>query len=494
MRRRRSIACTRSGRSAARAVPALRPGADLRRRRSRLQRLHRARRADCVPIYNALDPRTHHPVAAPRRASQAICVSRQPPARSRSAHREFFFEPPNACPGSGSCSAATAGRISRCRPTSTASAMSRPAITMRFNCSPRAVLNVNRESMARYGHSPATRVFEAAGAGACLITDAFDGVEHSSSRTARCSSRDDGEDVAPISPRSPRRAGKDDWRGRPPPRPAPSTLTPPRATLEHCSTWAPAWRPRMTDPCASSFIGLSITSSWGNGHATTYRSLLAALARRGHWSASSSATCPGTPGTATCATAGRPGGPLRFTRRSGTAFVPLVRTADAVIVGSYVPEGNAVGAWVRATPRASVPSTTSTRRSRSARSRRAAASTCVGTSSPATTSTVVHRRPALDASSPRRAARPAALLRRRLRRTRRHRAERGIWATWARMPSIGSRRWRRCCSTCPANGRRALRRRRAAVPAGADWPANVDRMEHVAPHGTAGSTAGSAGR
>ena len=30
------------------------------------------------------------------------------------------------------------------------------------------------------------------------------------------------------------------------------------------------------------FIGLSITSSWGNGHATTYRGLIKALARRGH--------------------------------------------------------------------------------------------------------------------------------------------------------------------------------------------------------------------
>ena len=29
-------------------------------------------------------------------------------------------------------------------------------------------------------------------------------------------------------------------------------------------------------------LGLSVTSSWGNGHATTYRSLCKALARRGH--------------------------------------------------------------------------------------------------------------------------------------------------------------------------------------------------------------------
>jgi spore maturation protein CgeB len=39
-------------------------------------------------------------------------------------------------------------------------------------------MNINRESMARYGFSPATRVFEAAGASACIITDAFTGVEH----------------------------------------------------------------------------------------------------------------------------------------------------------------------------------------------------------------------------------------------------------------------------------------------------------------------------
>jgi spore maturation protein CgeB len=40
------------------------------------------------------------------------------------------------------------------------------------------VLNINRESMARTGFSPPTRVFEAAGAAACLITDAWTGVEH----------------------------------------------------------------------------------------------------------------------------------------------------------------------------------------------------------------------------------------------------------------------------------------------------------------------------
>ncbi len=46
-----------------------------------------------------------------------------------------------------------------------------------INCSARMILNINRESMAQTGFSPPTRVFEAAGAAACLITDAWTGVE-----------------------------------------------------------------------------------------------------------------------------------------------------------------------------------------------------------------------------------------------------------------------------------------------------------------------------
>jgi spore maturation protein CgeB len=46
-----------------------------------------------------------------------------------------------------------------------------------FNSTLPAVLNINRASMARYGFSPPTRVFEAAGAAACLITDAWVGIE-----------------------------------------------------------------------------------------------------------------------------------------------------------------------------------------------------------------------------------------------------------------------------------------------------------------------------
>ncbi|HBA83710.1 MAG TPA: hypothetical protein DCZ95_06410 [Verrucomicrobia bacterium] len=42
---------------------------------------------------------------------------------------------------------------------------------------PVIVLNISRHSMAQYGYSPATRLFEAAGAGACMISDAWEGID-----------------------------------------------------------------------------------------------------------------------------------------------------------------------------------------------------------------------------------------------------------------------------------------------------------------------------
>jgi spore maturation protein CgeB len=46
-----------------------------------------------------------------------------------------------------------------------------------FNSTPRAVLNLNRGCMARYGFSPPAGAFEAAGAGACLIMNKWEGIE-----------------------------------------------------------------------------------------------------------------------------------------------------------------------------------------------------------------------------------------------------------------------------------------------------------------------------
>jgi spore maturation protein CgeB len=96
-------------------------------------------------------------------------------------------------------------------------------------------------------------------------------------------------------------------------------------------------------------LGLSLTSSWGNGHATTYRGLTKQLARRGHdvtflerdlpWYADNRDLPKPT-----------------FTRvelyqsleELKALHEGVVRDADLVMVGSYVPEGRAIGDWVTA--------------------------------------------------------------------------------------------------------------------------------------------------
>lgn len=132
---------------------------------------------DCVPIYNALDPSTHMPVAPdPRfRGDLGFLGNRLPDREARV--EEFFLKPAAALPdrtfllgGNGWGDKGMPGNVQYLGHVYTRDHNA-------FNCTPHAVLNVNRESMARYGFSPPTRVFEAAGAGACLITDAWEGIE-----------------------------------------------------------------------------------------------------------------------------------------------------------------------------------------------------------------------------------------------------------------------------------------------------------------------------
>jgi spore maturation protein CgeB len=131
----------------------------------------------CVPIYNGLDPETHFPVPADPnwRADLAFLGNRLPDRESRVT--EFLSSP-----------AATATEAEFLLGGSGWETLSVPANVRRighvptdrhnaFNSSPRAVLNIARDSMAATGYSPATRVFEAAGAGACIITDAWEGIE-----------------------------------------------------------------------------------------------------------------------------------------------------------------------------------------------------------------------------------------------------------------------------------------------------------------------------
>ena len=162
---------------------------------------------DCVPVYNALDPTTHHPVA-PRddlRADLSFLGNRLPDREARV--EEFFFRAADAAPhrsfllgGSGwQDRVAATGNVRYLGHVSTRDHNA-------LNCSALAVLNVSRESMAANGFSPATRVFEAAGAGACVITDAWEGIEQFLEPGAEVLVAHDGGQVALLAELDPRRA------------------------------------------------------------------------------------------------------------------------------------------------------------------------------------------------------------------------------------------------------------------------------------------------
>jgi spore maturation protein CgeB len=131
----------------------------------------------CIPIYNALDPTTHYRVAAePRFAADLAFLGNRLPDREARVE-QFFFAVARQLPqrrfilgGSGwepwqlPANVQHVGHV----PTGDHNA---------FNSTPLALINIARDSMASTGFSPATRIFEAAGAAACVITDAWRGLE-----------------------------------------------------------------------------------------------------------------------------------------------------------------------------------------------------------------------------------------------------------------------------------------------------------------------------
>ena len=131
----------------------------------------------CVPIYNALDAETHHPVRhSPEFAADLSLLANRLP--DREARIEAFFMQPAARLPDRRFLLGGAGWGDKAMPANVRAIGHVPtAAHNSFNASALAVLNVARDSMAAVGFSPATRVFEAAGAGACLITDAWEGIE-----------------------------------------------------------------------------------------------------------------------------------------------------------------------------------------------------------------------------------------------------------------------------------------------------------------------------
>jgi spore maturation protein CgeB len=131
----------------------------------------------CVPIYNAVDPETHHrvPFDSKFAGDLAFLGNRLPDREARV--DEFFFGPARALAkkrfllgGSGWADKPMPASVEYLGHVYTKDHNA-------LNSSALAVLNIARDSMAEVGFSPATRVFEAAGAGACMITDAWKGIE-----------------------------------------------------------------------------------------------------------------------------------------------------------------------------------------------------------------------------------------------------------------------------------------------------------------------------
>jgi spore maturation protein CgeB len=133
--------------------------------------------ANCHPIYNALDPETHHPVAPdPAHACDLLFVGHRLPDRERRVE-DFFLRAAKLAP---EFKFALGGEGWEGKPLPENVRWIGHVGTSdhnRVNCSARMVLNINRDSMAGVGFSPPTRVFEAAGAAACLITDRWTGIE-----------------------------------------------------------------------------------------------------------------------------------------------------------------------------------------------------------------------------------------------------------------------------------------------------------------------------
>jgi spore maturation protein CgeB len=131
----------------------------------------------CYPIYNAVDPTTHHPAPPdPRYAGECAFLGHRLPDREARVE-EFFLKPAAQLPDLRFILGGNAWEDKPMSPNVRYIGYVSTRDHNAFNCTPRSVLNISRASMARYGFSPPTRVFEVAGAGACLISDAWEGIE-----------------------------------------------------------------------------------------------------------------------------------------------------------------------------------------------------------------------------------------------------------------------------------------------------------------------------
>lgn len=131
----------------------------------------------CIPVYNALDTETHFPVKSKDNYEGVLAfLGNRLPDREKRVE-EFFLKPAKSLSeytfilgGSGWEDKEMSKNVKYLGHVFTKDHNA-------LNSTAKAILNISRDSMAKYGFSPATRVFEAAGSGACIITDYWQGIE-----------------------------------------------------------------------------------------------------------------------------------------------------------------------------------------------------------------------------------------------------------------------------------------------------------------------------
>ena len=131
----------------------------------------------CTPIYNALDPDEHRPVdGVPVEYDILFMGNRLPDREARV--EEFFFRAATLCPEHRFLLGGEGWGWKTDMPANVTSLGHVPTGRHNtVNASARLVLNIHRDSMVQNGWSPATRMFEAAGAASCQVTDAWEGIE-----------------------------------------------------------------------------------------------------------------------------------------------------------------------------------------------------------------------------------------------------------------------------------------------------------------------------
>ena len=353
-------------RTSQRTLPALRRNPHLWRRTSRARWFPRVRRARLLQHVQRPGPRDALSRCAGSRAALRCGVSRQPSARPRGSRGRVV--PPRRrtrARNSASCWAAKAGRTSRCRPTFATSATFPPQQHNRLNCSAGMVMNINRASMADFGFSPPTRVFEVAGAGACMLCDDWPGISDCFEPGSEILVVRNAEDVAAALHQHDARARRASANASisaaceiTPTRSVPHRRTSPSASVSPGVAAAMALKPtrrnhgRLEACTGIPFVLASRKPSYEDRDLWPYDYLLLgqrprhhlslalkALARRGHQFALSRRMLSGTATIATCPSpASAPFGCMKTGQQKSLRSSREAQDADAIVLGSYFPD------------------------------------------------------------------------------------------------------------------------------------------------------------